>query len=687
MRRGTVADTVPRTPGTGGVAVTRTCSELSEVCKAANLGKDEILQVYNEIVCIYKEGTEKRNQVLQVMKVLTQLTVQYMRDFEAQDMKTIFKAFAKCDVKVTESLASGLKHRVRSVIENFEVDDVADILWACVKTGIKIESDILRGLDRSMCGTISKCTSKCLARLTYSYAKLQHVPSEEIWQGLESHVPTIVDSFQPQDISNTLWAYATLGRAPSEDILGPFEKQAAAVVAGFKPQEISNVLWAYAKFGQAPSDHMLKALEEQSANVIEGFQPQTISNTLWAYATFGRMHSEATLMLLEKRATADIQNFKAQAISKILWSYVKLGRSPSEELWRGLEGQTAACLGSFKPGEIRNVHEAYGILGRKPSEAMLKVLQNPIDRLAASQIVDFSSEAVTRTLCLCAASGKAPSEDVLRALDDRAAAVAGSFQTPGISSILWAYATLGRTPTGTCLQDLNAKAVSSIAGFSHHELTTMLWASSCLPSSESSVKLVSAVASRIVSPAFKASMFEPNDLRLVHQFLVAYKLEMLPSFDGASRASITQLDSAYGRKAFKAFSRTNATVSRFHQDVASILKDLGAHVTMEARDAESGYSIDCLVRGLRVHHGLKIAVEVDGPSKFVVHVSDGGKQTPTGPTIMKRRHLALMGYTVIHVAHYEWEALVNTTARIKYIQEKLTVAVHAASKGNQGSFQ
>jgi hypothetical protein len=66
-----------------------------------------------------------------------------------------------------------------------------------------------------------------------------------------------------------------------------------------------------------------------------------------------------------------------------------------------------------------------------------------------------------------------------------------------------------------------------------------------------------------------------------------------------------------------------------------------------AAGGTGGYAIDAAVEGA---DGLRVAVEVDGPSHFI------GRR-PTGATALKRRQLRHLGWHVLAVPHWEWAAL------------------------------
>jgi hypothetical protein len=101
------------------------------------------------------------------------------------------------------------------------------------------------------------------------------------------------------------------------------------------------------------------------------------------------------------------------------------------------------------------------------------------------------------------------------------------------------------------------------------------------------------------------------------------------------------------------------------KDVSAVLKALpGLECEDEAVDGASGYSIDILVKLNKGGH--RIAVEVDGPSHFYA----SGKK-PLGATLLKRRHLGLLGYKVVSVPYFEWMLLKDSGAKTEYVRGKV----------------
>ena len=99
----------------------------------------------------------------------------------------------------------------------------------------------------------------------------------------------------------------------------------------------------------------------------------------------------------------------------------------------------------------------------------------------------------------------------------------------------------------------------------------------------------------------------------------------------------------------------------------------------EFRCPRSGYSIDMRVQDKCRDLGVGWAIEFDGPSHFLTC------RAPTGATLIKRRHLELLGYILVSVPYWEWDGLSGMDERRKYLQGKLQrkVGVDSAAHSRQ----
>jgi hypothetical protein len=101
---------------------------------------------------------------------------------------------------------------------------------------------------------------------------------------------------------------------------------------------------------------------------------------------------------------------------------------------------------------------------------------------------------------------------------------------------------------------------------------------------------------------------------------------------------------------------------------------MGMTVTDEYQCQRSGYSIDMLVE-----HGQDVcALEFDGPSHFLTCGA------PTGSTSIKRRHLALLGYSLVSVPFWEWYDKVEKHESEIYLRSKIHAASQQAGGGGGG---
>ena len=127
------------------------------------------------------------------------------------------------------------------------------------------------------------------------------------------------------------------------------------------------------------------------------------------------------------------------------------------------------------------------------------------------------------------------------------------------------------------------------------------------------------------------------------------------------------------KRTYTELSRSNLLVqSKFHSDVARILKGLGVETDME-HVTEEGFVIDLAIPKMR------IAIEVNGPSHFVTCVDLKGsgpkcfaqRRTLDGASRMKHALLSGLGWNVISISHFEWELLKGNHEHSLFVQSLL----------------
>ena len=183
--------------------------------------------------------------------------------------------------------------------------------------------------------------------------------------------------------------------------------------------------------------------------------------------------------------------------------------------------------------------------------------------------------------------------------------------------------------------------------FKSQGVTNTLWATCfvSIKSSDAASRFFRALTSQL--SARELFCFQEQQLRQMHRFLVTCDVE------GGVRArmpdSFVVLKERLGPKCQTCFVATRTQASVTQEEVRAILRGIGLSVEDEFRCPKSGYSIDMRVqdRGLAGSSssgcGAGWAVEFDGPSHFL------GCKAATGATLIKRRHLELLGYRLVSV--------------------------------------
>jgi hypothetical protein len=535
----------------------------------------------------------------------------------------------------------------------------------------------------------------------WAYATMGREPGKGLMRVLKGRAEALADTFNAQDVSNEMWAYGRMGREPWAGIMRVLEGKAEVLAGTFHVRDVSNTLWAYARMGREPGKQVMRALEGRAEALAGTFDAQNVSNTMWAYATMGREPGTGVMRELERRAEAVAGMFKAQEVANTLWAYAKMGRSPGIGAMSGLEGRTEALAGTFKAQDLANILWAYATMGREPGAGVLQGLEGRVEVLACwprSVCRTFNTQNVANTLCAYATMGREPAAGLTRALEVHSKTIAGTFKQQDVSNTLWAYATMGREPEAELMglleervEDLahtfNAQGVSNtlwayatmgrdpgkgmmralegraeaLAGtFEAQNAAKSLWAEcvfSTFRAPEEGSRLVHSLA-QLVMALGKAACFNIAELSQVHQYFVWCSVE--------PRLGVEAINDMWSlkEKCREEFVCDMQQPSEAQRQVSETLRHLGLSVEDEVRCPKSGYSIDILVHERSSSAGTW-AVEFDGPSHFLK------SRAPTGATLLKRRHLELLGHTLVSVPYFEWDGSKGTGKRVQYLKSKL----------------
>jgi hypothetical protein len=257
------------------------------------------------------------------------------------------------------------------------------------------------------------------------------------------------------------------------------------------------------------------------------------------------------------------------------------------------------------------------------------------------------------------------------------------FNSQDISIIVWSYATAGKSHP-LLFQKLVHVATSRSNNFKPQELSNLLWAyatvaiidghlftsfapavksvlSQCNSQALANIAWAHAVAN-VNDPLLfntdfvdacqkKANGFVPENLSQLHQWQL---------WQDELKSGIN-LPPALSKKCRKAFLSRLPEPSKLQDDVISELSSIGLRPEEEVLTL-SGYRLDALVEV----NGIKVGIEVDGPSHFV-------NQEPTGRTLLKRRQVSTLdGIHIVSVPYWDWDKLgKDRVKKQQYLRAKL----------------
>ncbi|KAJ1471203.1 hypothetical protein T484DRAFT_3543624 [Baffinella frigidus] len=267
--------------------------------------------------------------------------------------------------------------------------------------------------------------------------------------------------------------------------------------------------------------------------------------------------------------------------------------------------------------------------------------------------------------------GERADRGLLEAMQRRATATAGEFKPQDIANMLWALAAMGERADQAILSVLLDRFAARVLEFrdtltSEDKSQLHQWLLSCALDLEHGLSAEKNPVSAFVGSS--KNLKEPG---------------------GALPRGVARVQRELGEECLLAFAGQGSHESQLQRHVANALRGGWPEVEIEEefRDVRSGYSIDVLVRrrsgssrsggttneasngGRKVEEvpGVKWAVEVDGPTHYL-----GDARTPSGSTLLKRKQLGQLGYTVVPVPFWEWDALGGEEAKLRrYLGDKL----------------
>lgn len=590
-----------------------------------------------------------------------------------------------------------------------------------------------------------------LANILWAFATLGETPPSALLLGIQERSLELLrgesrgQEFTSQNIGNTLWAHATLGVQPDETLVQLLLGRAVACMHEFKAQEIGNLTWALATIGIQMPAELQVAVADQAERVAGSFTAQNIANTIWGFGVLCVAPDDKMLRALSDAAVALVNagerggEFTCQNIANILYALASLKVKPAGNLIRALTHQAVKQQAHFKPQELANILWAWATLDLEvqfPDSGMLPKMEARALRLAD----EFNAADVAITVWALATMRRAPAEELREALSVNAARLVHTFKAQDVSNYLWGLATLGLEPAPAVWARLMAHIDVVVGHMLTQHVSNSMWAIGQLgldasaraqldpPQAQAVNKVTGALSSAVLArqPAellpeqsailcwscvvldlvdgallghllhsIRVNMpqMDESGLRQTHQVLLSLKYDT--QLTSVAASDLEPLEEAAGAACRAAFGRANAqeklNTSRIQADVAAHMRSMGLQFVEEWVDDASGYSVDIFLGTAafiddvaRDKFPMGCAVEVDGPYHFLAK-----SKRPLGHTLLKRRHLRQMGFLVVPVPYWEWDAFSNENEAIRvdktdYLRSLLSgyIALPAVDLGN-----
>ncbi|KAJ1487158.1 hypothetical protein T484DRAFT_1787510, partial [Baffinella frigidus] len=372
-----------------------------------------------------------------------------------------------------------------------------------------------------------------------------------------------------------------------------------------------------------------------------------------ALANFSRIPSPELLQALFTRVGELLPLLQPQQVANILWSLANLGISPPAPVMRALEDRAAATMHDFLPQNVVNTLWAIAVLAEDPATP----LNNLMNTLWAIAVLAEDPATPWNNLLLKELAERTRTTMSVRLLSQKRA-----------------------KPAPLDVMNYTQCAKPAPLDMMHYTQLHQFFLS--------------------------LSLDRAPDARLPHERRVFLSLSLDRAPDARLPHEMVALRQTLGLACRDAFASISSAPSRLQEDVADTLRAMGLavreeardplSVCEEARDTLSGYSIDILLPAPAPEalgdtdrpSAPGVAIEVDGPVHFL---SDS--RALKGRTLIKRRHLLALGYSLVAVPYWEWPASGTSGAEaaaeavqdveVEHVEVR-EEAMHAAAVGGEG---
>jgi RAP domain len=601
-------------------------------------------------------------------------------------------------------------------ISKFRSQELNNLAWSLARLidpeqvqNDKLIQKSLEAIGAELSDERRSVASQDIASTLWSFATLEF-RGDDVYRGVAYRMtPHQVRRAKPQELSNSVWALATAEIAvqdldafdttlvpaalrphPRDRITECFGMVAEELIRrpyDFKPQELKDCLWSFSKIGirhpslfKSTAIHLVGSDNDQSIGTprsFSAFSPQGLGNTAWAYARQCQLACEVS----SRYAAGSILLQSNGRLAVYTTSFFDYGESLVQRLFQAIGDASVkehGDLSGFKPQDLANTAWTFAVLGLVHARFMEAAKTQLSRRL--QQFIKGERNAMN------------------------------CFKAQELSNLLWTMATLGLSAAEgldevasyvslVCIDEKGYCTPSSIACvFKRQELANIAW--SCAVFNEFPESLMKLVYTGLFGSGTQNDQEHLSklygDAGLQRQAIISslyvqmamdlrhknQRLRLPADFpDGWGRPSGTDQNDDYGTENIE----LSLITSKIQRDVSAAFKRIGFLHTEEetitmADLADKGLNLAPKVMPILsidiANADRMIAVEVDGPSHFVTNIDpvhetggypklvngkleyqfhwSGDRQSMNGPTVLKERILALLGWKVVHLNFWEW---------------------------------
>lgn len=372
---------------------------------------------------------------------------------------------------------------------------------------------------------------------------------------------------------------------------------------GREGRAAANILHAGAKLAISPEEDVYQDLLHEAVRLATGFNAQNAANAVWSLATLNIRDSDVVIPIA-RSCLQHTSEFTAQGATNCLWSLATLGINDTS-ITSGLSQACADRVKDFNCQDACNSFWAAATLGQVEESVAMTLGRACVDR-----IKDLNSQNAVNALWSCATIGITDDsivQPLMKACCDRAR----DFNAQDAANSLWAAAMIGVSDESYILP-LSKACVSRARDLKVQELSNALWAISVLgiTSEEISRPLAQAVSDRHRSF---------TRLELAQQCLQSHYAGNTLSTEALAHFQKILSDNPRPASAHVA--------PHQQQSIAKAISRFGFMPSIDVPLYNGLLTSDILFEIQSDGRVLHVAVEYDGPDRFLRPSYDGNKTT------------------------------------------------------------